>query len=161
MHACTYARCTHVIVSPARRRSGLDSTGRGVAPAALNACSRSGRQPILAQARSARTHQTAPRARPRTRVHVAGGEGCKGSGAVPSSLETLGCGERGGTATKLTQMRTGTRVAATSMHRGGRRIGLFPARRPRRSCHTRALTSHRPHRSEFSPCRGHVGPTTC
>ena len=29
-------RCTHVVVSPARRRSGLDSTGRGVAPAALN-----------------------------------------------------------------------------------------------------------------------------
>jgi hypothetical protein len=31
--------------------------------------------------------------------------------------------------------------------------------------HTHALTPHRPHRSEFSPCRSHVGPhahpTTC
>jgi hypothetical protein len=38
MHAC-------MLVSPARRRSGLDSTCRGVAPAALNVV-RSGRQPI-------------------------------------------------------------------------------------------------------------------
>jgi hypothetical protein len=39
MHAC-------MLVSPARRRSGLDSTGRGVAPAALVNVVRSGRQPI-------------------------------------------------------------------------------------------------------------------
>ena len=38
--------CMHLmLVSPARRRIGLDSAGRGVAPAALNVV-RSGRQPI-------------------------------------------------------------------------------------------------------------------
>ena len=48
---CMHESCMHgMLVSPARRRSGLDSTrrdGRGVAPAALNVV-RSGRQPIVA-----------------------------------------------------------------------------------------------------------------
>ena len=43
VHACMRIAC--MLVSPARRRSGLDSTGRGGAPAALDVVC-SGRQPI-------------------------------------------------------------------------------------------------------------------
>jgi hypothetical protein len=100
----------------------------------------------------------------RTAAHVAGGERRVVQGErsrVPSSLGTVGCGERGGTATKLTLRETraggGGTATATKPPAGGRVIGLSSAR-PRRSgrvSHTRSHThtSHRPHRSEFSPCR--------
>ena len=52
VHACMRSAC--MLVSPARRRSGLDSTGRGGAPAALDVV-RSGRQELQSSA-SARTH---------------------------------------------------------------------------------------------------------
>jgi hypothetical protein len=144
----------------------------------LASCSRSGHGHTRGRARGPRPHKTGsprpPLRRPRARpAHVtaharhtsaAGARGARGRGAEPSldpsSLETLGCGERGGAATKLTQMRTGTRGgnrharrAASGGRHGpprGRDGSACSARRPRRSCHTRALTSHRPHRSELA-----------
>ena len=59
IHAC-------MLVSPARRRSGLDSTGRGVAPAALNVVRSGRRHQDNQSSASARTHPLAMRHRLRS-----------------------------------------------------------------------------------------------
>jgi len=141
----------------------------------LASCSRSGHGHTRGRARGPRPHKTGsprpPLRRPRARpAHVtaharhtsaAGARGARGRGAEPSlpPLRRWGVVSAGGP--RRNSLRCGLgHVAATGMHVGpsggrhgpprGRDGSACSARRPRRSCHTRALTSHRPHRSELA-----------
>jgi hypothetical protein len=142
----------------------------------LASCSRSGHGHTRGRARGPRPHKTGsprpPLRRPRARpahgtaharhTSAAGARGARGRGAEPSlpPLRRWGVVSAGGprrNSLRCADWDTWRQPACTAGGDGS----ACSARRPRRSCHTRALTSHRPHRSEFSPCRGHVGPTTC
>lgn len=101
-----------------------------------------------------------PPAPPARAAGARGRQGCKGSGAVPSSLETLGCGASAGgprrnsldsdadwdtwrhPACTWAVGRAGRGAAGTDRPRGGRRIGLFRPPPPARAGRVTHALSH-------------------